>query len=349
MRCRPYVIPATQNLELPYLLKTPLFERRRQSRRLEGRDHCILNNNMSAVDEEATGGMMCCAFCGKVEVDEVKLKICTACKLVKYCTVDCQKNHRSQHKKACKKRAAEIRDDRLFTQPDESHLGECPICCLPLPLDLKKWRINSCCCKRICDGCDYANYLREQEQGLEQRCPYCREELPDTDEEIDKNYMKRAKANDPAAMRSMGAKCLEEGQYDAAFEYYSKAAELGDIMAHYNISIIYGEGHGIEKDLKKKVYHLEEAAIGGHDLARYNLGCHEGDNERHDRAMKHFIIAANLGYDGALEAVKKAYQYGYVSKEDFEAALRGHQVAVDATKSEQRDAAYKYYQQGNQM
>jgi hypothetical protein len=85
-----------------------------------------------------------CANCGKAEVDEVRLKICTACKLVKYCSVDRQKNHRPQHKKACKKRATEIRDDHLFTQPDGSCYGECPICCLPLPLDASKWsRINS--------------------------------------------------------------------------------------------------------------------------------------------------------------------------------------------------------------
>ena len=32
-----------------------------------------------------------------------------------------------------------------------------------------------------------------------------------------------------------------------------------------------------------------------------------------------------------------------VSKEDFEAALRGHQAAVDATKSQQRDAAEVFY------
>jgi hypothetical protein len=53
-----------------------------------------------------------CANCGKAEVDEENLKKC-ACKVVKYCSVDCQKNHRSQHKKACKKRMAEIHDDRL--------------------------------------------------------------------------------------------------------------------------------------------------------------------------------------------------------------------------------------------
>ena len=59
--------------------------------------------------------------------------------------------------------------------------------------------------------------------------------------------------------------------------------------------------------------------------------------------MKHHIIAAKLGYDKALEAVKKGFQMELVSKEDFEAALRGHQAALDATKSEERDAANKEY------
>ena len=67
-----------------------------------------------------------------------------------------------------------------------------------------------------------------------------------------------------------------------------------------------------------------------------------GENGRLERAVKYFIIAANLGHDEALETVKKAYQYGDASKEDFEAALRGHQAALDATKSQQRDEAYAF-------
>ncbi len=108
-----------------------------------------------------------CASCGTAAVDEIKLKKC-ACDLVKYCSVECQKNHRPQHKKACKKRLAEIRDDRLFTQPGESSLGECPLCCLPLPLDVKKYTMMACCSKMICRGCSYANHLREEEQDLTQ-------------------------------------------------------------------------------------------------------------------------------------------------------------------------------------
>ncbi len=255
---------------------------------------CAKTKIMSADSESADE---VCASCGKAEVavDDTKLKKC-ACNLVKYCSVDCQKNHRPQHKKACKKRMAAIRDDQLFTQPGESDLGDCPICCLPLPLDRKKSKMNSCCCKLICKGCNHANKMREAEQGLKQKCPYCREPLPDTDEEIDKNYMERVKANDPAAFSQVGFKCFKEEDYEGAFQYWRKAAKLGDMDAHYNLSCLYHKGEGVERDPKKEwyQYHLEEAAIGGHPDARFNLGCYEGNAGRHDRAMKHFIYLPNL-------------------------------------------------------
>src|SRR5210317_634475 len=113
-----------------------------------------------------------CANCGKAAVDDVKLKKC-ACLLVKYCSVECQKNHRSQHKKACKKRMSQIRDDKLFTQPDVSCFGECPICCLPLPIDESKLLVNPCRSKRICKGCAYAYQKREIQRGQYPKCPYC--------------------------------------------------------------------------------------------------------------------------------------------------------------------------------
>jgi tetratricopeptide (TPR) repeat protein len=284
--------------------------------------------------------MMCCACCGKAEVDEVKLKICTACKLVKYCSVECQKDHRPQHKKACKQRAAEIRDDRLFTQPDESHLGECPICFLPLPLDTSKWTTYTCCSKRVCTGCCYANITKEFKEGRKPRCPYCREDLPETQEETDQNEKERVKANDPLAIFQMGEKRHREGDFEGAFNYYTKAAKLGDVDAHHNLSLMYYEGRGIEKDTKKQVYHLEEAAIGGHPEARFNLGVYEERNGRHEIAVKHYIIAANLGDDESLDAMKKYFLKGLVSKDDYAASLRGHQAAVDATKSKQREETY---------
>lgn len=194
-----------------------------------------------------------CASFGKAEVDDVKLKKC-ACDLVKYCSVECQKDHRPQHKKACKNRLAELRDDKLFTQPEESHHGECPICCLPLPLDNTKWSLNSCCCKRICRGCYYANMKREWDQELEEKCPYCREPITELKEEIiQKRLMKRIKADDPVALQAMGRICRNEGDYERAFEYWTKAAELGDMEAHYDLACMYHKGKGVEKDEKREV------------------------------------------------------------------------------------------------
>jgi TPR repeat protein len=98
-------------------------------------------------------------------------------------------------------------------------------------------------------------------------------------------------------------------------------------------------GHGVEEDEKKKMFHLEEAAIGGHPIARYNLGCIEGRKGRIERAIKHWIIAANLGYDASIQMLREGYAEGAISKENFAVALRAHQAAVDATKSPQREAA----------
>ena len=117
---------------------------------------------------------------------------------------------------------------------------------------------------------------------------------------------------------------------------------MGDTNAHYHLSNMYFRGEGVEDDLEKEMYHAEEAAIGGHPEARYNLGVYEWESG-FDRAVKHFIIAAKLGLDDALEEVRKGFRRGVVSKEDYEAALRGHQAAVDATKSEQREEACAFF------
>ena len=62
-----------------------------------------------------------------------------------------------------------------------------------------------------------------------------------------------------------------------------------------------------------------------------------------NRAAKHFIIAAKLGLDDSLTNLKNLYKDGFVSNEDFSAALRGHQAAIAATKSPQREEGYEYF------
>jgi len=284
--------------------------------------------------------MLCCASCGIAEVDDVKLKKC-ACKYVRYCSVKCQKNHRPQHKKECTKRVADLRDKILFKQPERSHHGDCPICMLPFQLDTMKASVTTCCSKKICIGCNYAYCFKKKEGVIvaidDITCPFCRHPKPSSEEETEKNIMKRVESNDQAALLQMGMHLNKRGDYKSAIKYYKKAAEFGDADAHYNLSAMYKNGEGVEKDDKKKVYHLEEAAIGGHPDARAMLGAIEGHNGNVERSVKHFIIGAKLGHDFSLEMVKLRYQNGSVSKEDFASALRAHQAAMDATKSTQRD------------
>ena len=283
----------------------------------------------------------CCA-CGIAAIDDVKLDDCNdGCDLVKYCSDDCQINHRDQHEEECKRRKAELHDKQLFTQPDISisHWGECPLCCLPLSIYADKSTLMGCCSKIICKGCCYANQMREVEQRLEQRCPFCRHPSPKSEEEYEKNVMERVKKNDPVAMTEMGKKHYGEGDYVKALQYWKKAAELGDVAAHFSLGTLYYNGDGVDKDEKKAVYLFEQAAIGGHSHARGLLALHEEENGRFERAAKHYIIAANLGHDHSLKAIKHLFIEEIVSKEEYAAALRGHQAAVDATKSAEREKA----------
>ena len=301
---------------------------------------------MSGADksEETWAVDKCCASCGTPEVDDVKLKICDGCDLVHYCSDTCQQDHRPEHDAKCKERAAELRDEILFKQPESTHLGDCPICFLPLPID-GGYQLMECCSKLICQGCEFANMTcRGLEQAMGTTCPFCRHLTVTTDEEATKQMLKRIEANDPIAIREMGGRHFqEEKNYNAAIEFFRRAAALGDVEAHFSLGYLYDEGKYVELDKGKALYHLEEAAIGGHPDARCYLACIESYwNEKYERAVKHWIIAANLGYDRAIRKLKEWYKDGLVSKDDFAAALRAHKASVDATKSPQRVAAQKF-------
>ena len=91
-----------------------------------------------------------------------------------------------------------------------------------------------CCSKVICKGCVVANC----NSNGHHICPFCREPAARGNKKGRKRVMKRIKANDPVAMSQMGARCYDEGDYDKAFEYWTKAAELGDANSNYQLGNI---------------------------------------------------------------------------------------------------------------
>ena len=202
----------------------------------------------------------------------------------------------------------------------------------------------TCCSKIICRGCSHANQKRENEAGLEKRCVFCREPLPESQEEANQRRTERIKKNCPVAMCEFGKNRYDDGDYDTSLHYFVKAAELGNAEAHFRLSFMYMNGEGVEKDTIKEIYHLKEASIAGHHMARHNLGVAEAMNGKFDRAVKHVTIAANLGYQDSLKVLRKLYVDGHASKEDYATALRGYQAALDAAKSAERDEAEAFFE-----
>ena len=138
---------------------------------------------MSNTSSSEFDKMSVCANCGKGEEASVNLKSCAACMLVKYCSRDCQAAHRPQHKTACKKRAAELHDEKLFKQPPQ--LEDCPICMIRLPTLHTGRTYMPCCGKVICTGCVYAFQFRAHSTGRSKEddvCPFCRAPPPGTSE-----------------------------------------------------------------------------------------------------------------------------------------------------------------------
>ena len=144
-------------------------------------------------------------------------------------------------------------------------------------------------------------------------------------------------------MSHIGRKRCNEGDYETAFKYWTKAAKLGDADAHYQLSVMYLNGESVEMDNGKFIYHSEEAAIRGHPGSRHNLGYIEAMDGRYETAVRHYIIAVNLRYHDSLKCLRQLYADGHACKEDYADALRAYQAAVDATKSAERETAEAYY------
>ena len=282
-----------------------------------------------------------CANCGKGEENSGDLKACTACKIVKYCNRDCQIAHRPQHKKACKKRAAELYDEQLFKKPPLPE--ECPICMLPPPLyeNCTGTTFYSCCGKDICDGCIYAM----DESGAKDLCPFCRTPQAESNEEHIKRTNKLMEKGNAYAFYAL-AGCYRSGimglpqDHAKANELWLKAGELGCAMGCYNLGIAYDEGgRGVTIDKKKAKYYYELAAMKGDVKARHNLGCMEGQAGNLHRAMKHYMLSAGAGCKESLDEVKDGYMDGHVTKEQYANTLREYQKSQDEMKSEAREKA----------
>ena len=304
---------------------------------------------LSAGDNSTADTLSVCANCGKGEADESdKLKSCDACKMVKYCSRECQIAHRPLHKKECKKRAAELHEEALFKFPPPP--DDCDICMLPLSPRTTANTYYSCCGKIMCKGCDFAYHIRDSDPKSDTKCPYCRRPtFGGSLESISERFEERMEAGDANAYHEFGRN-LWTGRYVTqdrvkAMKLWHQAGEMGCTAAYHDICDAYfrGEG-GVERDMKKCRYYCELAAMGGYVKARMDLGLLEINAGSVDRAVKHLLIAAGCGSSQSLDIIKQLYSRGEATKDEYTKALRVFQSYLPEIRSKQRDEAAEFHE-----
>ena len=294
-----------------------------------------------------------CANCGKGEESSGDLKACTACKIVKYCNRGCQIAHRPQHKKECKKRAKELYDEKLFKEhpPPE----DCPICFIPLPVELTQTTFPACCGKYICNGCLYGMVLEQMKKGKKDEelgiCAFCRKLPASSDEENIERYKKLMEMGNAEAYHQLGG-YYADGEmgmpqdHAKANELWLQAGKLGCAGGNSHLGGSYEKGMGVVVDQKKAKHYWELAAMGGNIIARHNLAVKEYNAGTYQRAYKHYMIAAKAGDKDSLDEVKEGFKKGFVAKDEYEQTLRIHQKLMDAETSDTRSEALLAMQEG---
>ncbi|EJK58604.1 hypothetical protein THAOC_21257, partial [Thalassiosira oceanica] len=138
----------------------------------------------------------------------------------------------------------------------------CPICFLfvGLPMD-KHARMNICCMKLVCKGCELATHQR----GL-RGCPFCRTPRPADDTSRLAMVQKRVDKGDAEAINFISYKHFHGGlglakDVPRAIELWTEAAELGSVDAHYMLGSMYYHGDGVEEDKPRGIRHWQEAAM----------------------------------------------------------------------------------------
>jgi TPR repeat protein len=190
----------------------------------------------------------------------------------------------------------------------------------------------ACCGKSICKGCKYLFH----ESGNIGKCPFCNSDRGNkTDEEIVGEVMRRAEANDPTSICLLanfyraGIGGLQQDE-ERAMELFTRAADLGFSKAHSHLAGIYHEGG----DIKKAKFHYEAAAMAGHEVSRYNIGCMEADYGNIERAIKHWTIAASAGNYTSMYNLLVALERGYVSRESIDSTLAAYNNSCAEMRSE---------------
>ena len=121
--------------------------------------------------------------------------------------------------------------------------------------------------------------------------------------------------------------------YRKAFDYYQKAADLGNSDAMLSIGVLYANGTGVVKNLKEAAKWFKAAAELGNVYAQYYLGrmyrFGEGIDQDQKEAAKWFKAAAEQGSCSAQFSLGYMYQTGQGVPKNPAEAIRWYTAAAE--------------------
>ena len=177
--------------------------------------------------------------------------------------------------------------------------------------------------------------------GNNEKCPFCNsDQVGKTDEEMVEEILKRVEANDAVGMGMLGSYYCHgylglQQDHNKAIELWTQAADLGSKKAHISLYDVYE--YSDLGDKRKAKFHLEAAAMAGHEGARNDIGHLEFlQFNNTDRAIKHWIIAAyyyywiiaaSAGSYLAMHNLLVALKEGRVSRETIDPTLTAYNTS----------------------
>jgi|SaaInlV_110m_DNA_1040235.scaffolds.fasta_scaffold23393_1 hypothetical protein len=121
-----------------------------------------------------------------------------------------------------------------------------------------------------------------------------------------------------------GLSAHNKGNYSLAFREYKSAAEDGSAPAQHSLGILYAQGKGVTKDVKKAYEWFEKAALNNHPPSQYNMGMAYFRGKYHYKdtslAEKWLAKAAKRGHPSAQLNLGNMYIEGNLVDKDLSKA-----------------------------
>lgn len=236
----------------------------------------------------------------------------------------------------------ELRDVELFGPPEERE--ECPICFVPMPLDIDECTLLPCCGKLVCDACFMAAGVATSKFT----CAFCRSKPAMEWDATNQQLRSRIESGDAWAMYALGNSYSsgDEGvqmNHIAAMKLWLQAADSGHIEALCSIANKhFQDGFEVkiteDQALKVATAAAKNGSLEGHHLVG-GLECKVNDD--FDKALKHFVRAATGGYVPSFKTLRNMRDKGGLPRDVFDDIEEQHKEALTRGRSEERDAANK--------